>query len=70
MVAVARPPSRATLAEATDTLRRLLDAVEAGELDATDPRTVALVRRLQGVLVGWEAALGRPATGPEVDDPT
>jgi hypothetical protein len=40
-----------------EALRKLLDAVDAGELDAVTPGEVALLRRLQGTLVGWEETL-------------
>ncbi len=53
-----RPPSREAVREASEALRKLLDAVDAGELDAVTPSEVALLRRLQGTLVGWEEALG------------
>jgi hypothetical protein len=54
-----RPPSHATVQEAAESLKRLLDVVEAGELDVSTPRDVALLRRLQGTLAGWEEALGK-----------
>jgi hypothetical protein len=54
-----RPPTRATLREAAAALRKLLDIIEAGELDASTPKDIALLRRLQGTLVGWEEALGK-----------
>jgi hypothetical protein len=57
-VAVLRPASRATLTEAAPTLKKLLDAVEAGDLDVSSPREVALLRCLQGTLAGWDEALG------------
>ena len=53
-----RPPSRATVQEAAAVLTKLLDTIEAGELDASTPKDIALLRRLQGTLVGWEEALG------------
>ena len=40
-------------------LQKLLDAVEAGQVDASTPRDVALLRRLQGTLAGWNEALGK-----------
>jgi len=66
-MAPGRPPTRATLTEAADALRRLLDAVDAGNLKATTPGDIALLRRLQGTLAGWDEALGR---SPTPDDPT
>jgi hypothetical protein len=62
-----RPPSRAAVQEAAESLRRLLDAIDAGELDVSTPRDVALLRRLQGTLAGWNEALGRE---PDEDDHT
>lgn len=53
-----RPPTREVITEAAAGLRKLLDAVDAGDLDAITPGEVALLRRLQGTLVGWEEALG------------
>lgn len=66
-MAVLRRASRATLTEATATLKKLLDAVEAGELDVSSPREVALLRRLQGTLAGRDEALGK---GPDERDHT
>lgn len=61
-----RPETRATLSEAAEALRGLLAAVDAGELDVATPREVALLRRLQGTLVGWEEALReRPLPGDQ-----
>jgi hypothetical protein len=54
-----RPPTQATVQEAAESLKRLLDAVEAGEVDASRPRDIALLRRLQGTLAGWNEALGK-----------
>jgi hypothetical protein len=56
-VAEQRSPSQGTIREAAAGLRRLLDAIDAGDLDAITPGEVALLRRLQGTLVGWEEAL-------------
>jgi hypothetical protein len=55
-----RPPNRATLSEAAAALRRVIETVDAGTLKVATPRDVALLRRLQGVLAGWEEALGEP----------
>jgi hypothetical protein len=52
------PPIQEAVTEAAAVLRKLLDAVDAGDLDAITPGEVALLRRLQGTLVGWEEALG------------
>jgi hypothetical protein len=69
MVAVApaqRPPSRSTVAEAAQALRRILASIEEGELSAATPQEVALVRRLQGAVVAMEAVSGpRVPTSPE-----
>jgi len=51
-------PTQATVREAAEALRGLLAAVDVGELDVATPREVALLRRLQGTLVGWEETLG------------
>jgi hypothetical protein len=64
-VATRRRPSRADLQEAAETLRRVLEAVESGELTASTPKAKALVRRLEGTLAGWEEALG---TRPDPED--
>ena len=63
MVSARRPPSRATVRDAALALRRLLDVIQAGELDASTPRDVALLRRLQGTLAGWDEALGKGFQG-------
>jgi hypothetical protein len=65
MASARRPVSQAILREAAEALRRLLDAVERGDLDVSTPREIALLRRLQGTLAGWEEALGK---GPMDDD--
>lgn len=62
---MARPPSRSTVAEAAETLRRLIDAIDAGNIDADDPKARALRRRLEGVVVAWEQA--SPGEGRAVD---
>jgi len=62
-----RPASRTTLSEAADALRKLLDSIETGELDVSTPRDIALLRRLQGTLAGWNEVLG---TEPEEGDHT
>jgi hypothetical protein len=48
-----RPPSQSTVSEAAATLRRLLDAIEEGEIDADDPKGLALRRRLEGAAAAW-----------------
>ena len=52
MASARRPASRKTTEEAVGMLRRFLEAVESGELAATTPQDVAVVRRLQGALDG------------------
>ncbi len=54
-----RPASRTTIQEAAAALQKLLDAIEAGELDVSTPKDIALLRRLQGTLAGWEEVLGK-----------
>lgn len=44
------------LADAARLLRAVLDAVEAGELEAGSADAVAMVRRLEGAAVALEAA--------------
>jgi hypothetical protein len=44
--------------EATGALRRLLAAVERGELTVDGPAATALARRLEGVLLTLEALTG------------
>lgn len=44
----------ADLVEAAAALRRLLMAVEAGELDADTPQARRLLRRLEGAVAAWE----------------
>jgi hypothetical protein len=51
----------ATVQHSADTLRRLLDMVERGDLDAPGRRGKAVVARLEGVLLGLDAATGREA---------
>ena len=48
-------PDREARRDAAQALRRILDAVEAGELEADSPQAKALLRRLQGAVVGLEA---------------
>lgn len=61
-----RPLPREAVEEAAQALRRLLAAVDAGELgEMTNPKEVALIRRLQGTLVGWQTALGEEPPTPD-----
>ena len=46
-------------------LRRFIEAVESGELAATTPQDVAVVRRLQGALTALEAVAGGRGRGSE-----
>jgi hypothetical protein len=50
---------RPVVQEAADVLRRLLEMVDRGELDAPGRRGKAVVARLEGVLLGLDAATGR-----------
>jgi hypothetical protein len=43
--------------DAAQILRRILAAVDGGEIDADDPQGRALHRRLEGVVAAWEAPL-------------
>jgi hypothetical protein len=45
--------------EAADALRRILTAIENGELEVTTPQDIALVRRLEGAVSALEEATGR-----------
>jgi hypothetical protein len=47
--------AKAVAAEAAQVLRRLLAAVEAGELDVDGPLGTAVVRQLQGAAAALEA---------------
>ena len=67
MASTRRPASKKTVQDGADALRRLIAAIEAGEVDASPPRDVALLRRLQGTLAGWDEALGKE---PQNDDHT
>ena len=44
--------------QAASMARRVLAAVEAGELDATGPKGTALVRQLKGAVTALEASAG------------
>lgn len=48
-------PDRQARHDAATALRRFLDAVEAGELEADSAQAKALLRRLQGAVSGLEA---------------
>jgi hypothetical protein len=51
--------------EAAEALRRLVAAIDAGEIDADDPKGLALRRRLEGVAAAWEQASASGGTRPE-----
>jgi hypothetical protein len=50
--------NRADCREAAVLLRRLLAAVDAGELTVGTPRAVALVRHMEGAAVAFELSAG------------
>lgn len=58
--------TKAELSEAAAILRRLLDAVDAGDLEVhrsglgLGPREMALLRRLEGATAALQAASGDP----------
>ncbi len=62
---VARPPTRSTVAEAARALRNLLAAIDAGEIDADDPKARALRRQLEGAAAAGEEASGGGAASPK-----
>jgi hypothetical protein len=53
-------PSQTTIHDAAAALRRLLDAIESGEIDANHPKSRALDRRLEGVVAAWAEAADGP----------
>jgi len=60
MASALRPASKTTTQDAAGMLRRFIVAVESGELTASTPQDVAVVRRLQGALTALEAVDGGP----------
>ena len=40
--------------QAANALRKLLDAIERGEIDASDPRARRLHRQIEGAAAAWE----------------
>jgi len=48
--------TKSEIAAAAGLLRELLDEIKAGELEASTPREVALLRRLEGALIALEEA--------------
>ena len=59
---------RSVEAEAAAMLRRLLDAVERGELEPGGERGVALMRRMEGAAVALETT-SRTRPGPAASGP-
>jgi hypothetical protein len=53
-------PRKADVAQAAAVLREVLARVDSGELEAPGARGSAVVRRLQGALLGLETASDRP----------
>lgn len=51
-------PTKAQVAEAAAMLREVLAKVDAGELDAPGRRGNAVIARIEGVLLGLDAATG------------
>jgi hypothetical protein len=58
-----RPASRKATEDAAQVLRRFIEAVESGELMASTPQDVTVVRRLQGALVALETVSGEGSRG-------
>lgn len=59
-----RPSSVTILSVSQDlaaSLRRLLEAIERGDLDASTPRAIALRRRIEGAVIALEAARTKPS---------
>lgn len=54
--------TRAEMAETAALIRRVLDRVDAGELEAETREELGMVRRLEGAAVALEQAAG--TTGP------
>lgn len=48
--------TKTEMASTAALIRRLVDAVERGELTATGPKGLALLRRLEGAAAALEAA--------------
>jgi hypothetical protein len=57
-------PDHSQQREAADALRRLLVAVERGELTVGGPAATAMARRLEGALLALEAITGDPELTP------
>jgi hypothetical protein len=56
MTTARRVPSRSTVADAAAVVRRLLDAIDSGEIEADSAEARALYRRLEGAVAAWEQA--------------
>jgi hypothetical protein len=50
------PTNRAPI-EAAAAIKRLLDAVDRGEIEADTPQARRLVRRLEGAFAAWKSEL-------------
>ncbi len=61
--------NRADRQEAVDLLRRVLKAVDRGDLTADGPAAVALVRRLEGALLALRAIEQTRAEGALIGTP-
>ena len=48
-------------ADLATSLRRILEAIERGDLDASTPRAIALRRRIEGAVIALDAAAAKPA---------
>ena len=57
------------MADAAALLRRVLALVDAGELTASTPQALALLRRLEGAAMAAEIAGGRPPAEPPKTPP-
>jgi hypothetical protein len=55
--------ARQTEAQAAAILRAIVEAVDRGEMDVADPRSVAVLRRLQGATSALETVAGLTAKG-------
>jgi hypothetical protein len=60
-----RAPDPSTVAEAAQALRRILVAIDQGEIDAEDPKARALLRRLEGAVAAWDDVVGKGAVERE-----
>ena len=45
--------------ETAELLRRLLEAIDRGQVEANGPRAIALRRRIEGAIAALEAAAAR-----------